>query len=59
MKVVFQVERIGQTKVEAHIKAWFVNVMERGKLRESNRKFLKSILGRGKGRVIAPVLLIF
>lgn len=45
-------------KVEEHIKAWFVKVMETGKLRESNRKFLKSSLGRGKGRVIAPVLVI-
>lgn len=58
MKVVFQVEKAGQTKVQEDIKAWFVKMMERGKLRESNRKFLKSSLRRGKGRVIAPVLVI-
>lgn len=35
-----------------------MKVMERGKLRKSNRTFLKSSLGRGKGRVITPVLVI-
>lgn len=56
--MVFQVKGTGQTKVEKYKQAWCVKVMERGKLRKSERKFLRSNLGKGKGTVIAPVLVI-
>lgn len=57
--MVFQVKGTGQTKVEKDKQAWCVKVMERGKLRESERKFLRSSLGKGNGAVIAPILMIF